>query len=485
MAVEEVKFYVLDVGQGSCNYVEIIDDNRDVIHNMLIDIGTDSQQEIADDNIEWLKNQIKDRANPRIDVVVLTHGDKDHYNMILRLQPALAPADTARIGMIRYGGDPKDYTVLTPLKTLEAYCDDIGGFEPGSSGYDSEADDPWADPIWPEEPEEGDVELRQIVANLPVLKGGGEVAKPTSDARKNTGSVVVGVFWNDYWIVCTGDATGSTLAGVNEKFKDAKDLPHTFSLTAPHHGSVKTTYDLKAATDKPYNEAIEVVNAFLDIFKPDTVSFSAGEKMHHHASMFVVEQMARHTPDILYWLDDACKDDRHFITTWIGYTITEKDEVPKFPETSGYATTQTEKNVYTTHYFCQDPYNKTGKDAGAKSTKRQKVDSYPYRYVYPPADAVQIKGDATVDDIPVGRNFEFYMTDDEVGMDSTENEARARAMKASVAPRRSAPPPSFFAAPGRALRAALAPQPAPPAVRRGLPLLEPAFHPLKSLRTVT
>jgi Metallo-beta-lactamase superfamily len=486
MATARVNFYVLDVGQGSLNYVEVLDGNDKVTNNMIIDIGTDSSNTIAEANMEWLRKKIEGYTNPRIDVVVLTHGDTDHYNLILGLLPALKPADTGRIGMIRYGGDKEDYTVGSPLKILKAYCSDIKGFAPSSTGYDSSDVDPWADPIWTA----GGVELRLLVANLPVLsKAGKPTKKPRADARKNTGSVIVGVYWDKYWYICTGDGTGTTLAGANDVFEGETGLPTTFLMTTPHHGSFKTTYNLSSTSATPSNIAIQVVDTFAGIFNPYTVSASAGEKNHHHASMFVVEQFSKYTKaDRTYWRDDACgKDDRHFITTWADYHITAPAVTPPFPKYERYITTQTKKNVYTTHYFIDSPYNDTvsvppSSSATHANKKAKTVLDYPYQYITPPEWAVKITSDSPAVGIPLGRNYTFYMTDKTIGMKSTTNSART--VMNSVAIVGAAAPPSFVAAASRTWRASMTPQPPSPALPRARPSLVPDYHPLKSLRAI-
>jgi hypothetical protein len=313
--VIEVRFHVLDVGQGACNYVEIIDDTGEVIHNMLIDLGTNSDQAIAADNIKWLNEQIKDRPDPRIDVLVITHGDTDHYNMMLKLLPALGPPGTERIGMVRYGGVPWRYKIgnTSLITELKKYCDDVGSFTPSETGY--RIDDSW-EPIWPADPEDGDVRLQLIVANTPHPKDPASSAKQQklNAEAVNTKSVVLGIEWDGYWMIATGDATATTVAEINEILEDNEaDLPTAFMLTLPHHGSRKTTYDLKVAAEEPGDEAREVVDTFLDIFKPMTMSISAGEKRHHHPSMLMVEQFSGHADDKhTFWDDPELGNGRHY-----------------------------------------------------------------------------------------------------------------------------------------------------------------------------
>ncbi|HEY1618109.1 MAG TPA: MBL fold metallo-hydrolase [Streptosporangiaceae bacterium] len=447
MSVAEVRMHVLDVGQGSCNYVEIVDDNEVVIHNMLIDLGTNSAQKIAADNLQWLIERIEDRDDPRIDVVILTHGDTDHYNMMLKLLPALNPADTERIGMVRYGGSSSRYNIgKTPLITaLWNYCDDVSTFTPSQSSYD-QATQTWT-PVWPASPQTGDVKLQLIAANTPhpcdAQKKNGEAI--------NTKSVVTAIHWHNYWMIASGDATATTLAEVNDILTGVThdDLPTAFLLTMPHHGSRKTTYDLRKAGDWPGDAAREVVDGFLETFRPMTMSVSAGEKHHHHPSMLMVEQFALYAyPHYTFWSDPALTQDRHFLTCWVDLPITGQGVTPAWPSGWLYNTTQTSLNVYSTLYFKSDPYNrKLAKKGGG---------SYYLRFQCPPLPATEFRDSVPQAGIPAGRNWHFYMGTN-VWVESTENAARAAATADFViarhAPWPSGPfPPPALQPPARGLR---------------------------------
>ena len=211
MSINEVRFHVLDVGQGSCNYIEIVDGAGDVIHNVLIDLGTNSKQQIAADNLDWLIKRIENRADPRIDVVILTHGDTDHYNMMLKLLPALNPAAKTRIGMVRYGGTLLRYKIGNTwlIKLLAKYSADVDTFTPVASSYDK-IKKTWT-PIWSAKSGADEVKLQLIVANTPHPRD----YKPTGESI-NTKSVVTAIEWDRYWMIASGDATATTLVQIND-----------------------------------------------------------------------------------------------------------------------------------------------------------------------------------------------------------------------------------------------------------------------------
>ena len=479
MAIEEIQFHVLDVGQGACNYVEIFDDGGDVVANLLIDLGTNSSQAIAADNLEWLREKIENNGE-YLDVLVITHGDTDHYNMIAKILPAFGDPDGNQIGMIRYGGPKWRYGGGNLIDTLDEYTDDMGSFSPSETGYDAE-DEEW-EPIWTDEDDE--VKLQLIVANTPHPRDPASMKKKQSMNAEavNTKSVVLGLEWDGYWIVATGDATSTTLAEVNGILGDvdSDDLPECFMLTLPHHGSRKTTYDLKNANDDVPDEDREVVDDFLNIFSPKSMSVSAGEKRHHHPSMLMVAQFAEHTAqDVKYWSDPALTDDRHFITCWIDLEITDPTVDPAWPPSWRYSATQTDQNVYSTFYFKDDPYN--------RKYVKAKGPSYYQHFVGPPLPADEIIANAPQTGVPTGRNWQFTMDETDLTVESSENEARAAAMAPDFTAMRGAPPAATFTRAGRQVRAMVGapPRPAGPAPqppRHGID--EPAGPRLYGLKVI-
>jgi hypothetical protein len=481
MTVGEVRFYVLDVGQGACNYVEIVDDGGTVTHNMLIDLGTNSSQAIAKDNLEWLRQKIV--ANARyLNVLVITHGDTDHYNMIAKILPAFGPPNNQQIGMVRYGGPDWRYGggLIATLKTYAKRIDphdgmsdpDCASFTPSQSSYDLYEDPTW-EPIWKSGDEDEDAKLQLIIANVPHPHDPRDMSrKPTQKMNAeavNTKSVVLGLEWDNYWIVATGDATATTLGAINDLLEhvDSDELPKTFMLTMPHHGSRKTTYDLKTASDIPGPAARGVVDDFLDLFPPRTISISAGEKRHHHPSIYMIEQFAKHiSADVTYWGDPSLQNGRHFLTAWIDTNITADSVAPAWPLRPQYATTQTRDNVYCTLYFKSAQYNMSGD-----------------RYVCPPMPATALGAGGTILGIPMGRNWIFSMDEDALNVESTDNAMRAlaEAPDFAVAPR--APPPSHATEARRRAGTTLSPTPFPPP-RRPARIAEPAGPRLRGLRVI-
>ena len=453
MPTARINFHVLDVGQGACNYVEIIDEDEAVTHNMLIDLGTNSSQTIATKNLEWLRNKII--ANHHyLDVLVLTHGDTDHYNMIAKILPAFGAPNHTQIGMTRYGGPSWRYKHGQLITTLAGYTQlidgedldsaNIGGFEPSDTGFFPGEDPEWY-PIWVDDESEDSPKLQLIIANTahPHDPANMAVKQQRMNAEAvNTKSVVLGLEWDGHWIVATGDATSTTLEVINGFINEGdEDLPKTFMMTLPHHGSRKTTYDLVAANNMPTNKARKTVDDFLNIFNPFTMSISAGVKKHHHPSAYMIEQFAGHLnhDKPAYWSDPACTGNRHFLTSWVDQAITANGFNPAWPVNWQYATTQTRNAMFSTLYFSDQQYN---------------ANRAP-RYIFPPNQGAGVGSADRVDDIPRGRNWEFSMDEEALHVDSEENPARAQAERADFMAAIAASPSSVVTAAGRASRANL------------------------------
>ncbi|MEA3012166.1 MAG: hypothetical protein QOD42_711 [Sphingomonadales bacterium] len=448
MPTARIDFHVLDVGQGSCNYVEIFDEHDAVTHNLLIDLGTNSRQAIAADNLEWLRQQII-ANNHYLDVMILTHGDTDHYNLVAKILPAFGPPAGNQIGMVRYGGPAWRYKKGRLINILKAYAvpilgvPNVGGLLASQTGYSAMTDPVWT-PIWSAGADATEPMLQLILANTPHDHDPLDLTKrqAMNPEAVNTKSVITALEWDGFWIVATGDATSTTLAAVNNLLAmvETAELPKTFMLTLPHHGSRKTTYDLRNANIVPGDDARKVIDDFLGKFPPRAMSISAGEKNHHHPSMYMIDQFVDNI--VLrepYWTDDELQNDEHFLTSWIDLRMTRDTVNPAWPLAWQYASTRTKANIYCTLYFKDAQYNAVAYE----------------QYLAPPVPVpVAVQDHTNITDAPLGRNWQFTMTADSFSVDSSENAARALAARAEFAGSPVAAAPAAFAtAAGRQARA--------------------------------
>lgn len=413
MATTQVNFQVLDVGQGSGNFIEIYD-GSELKHTVLIDLGTTSGKTQSPTAIAYITdklNSMKDAsgdAAPKIDLLLLTHSDTDHINLMWKLLKNFpATGDGAlNIEMVRYGGDSRHYKKgangKNILVELGKYCSDIR--PPGAAEMGVDKSGKWVR-FW----EEAGVEVYLVAANVPVVAGTASTdgTTPPSKKRKreaepdayalNTRSLVNIVEWDGYWYATAGDATATTLVECNKVLaKATSPLPTTFMLTVPHHGSKNTIFDLKVATDEPSDEAVKVVKSFAKKISARTLCASANKTGHHHPSLFVSDIFVKYTDTHIYWSDPLLADDRHLYTAWVDVTITGTGVDPAYPSTWEYASLETEQNYFTTLY------TRPGIIPIAN-------------YVYPPIPASELITDEPTGTI-AGARWNFYMTKTEMGI---------------------------------------------------------------------
>jgi len=218
VAPKALTIQFFDVGQGDGMYIVFPDDTT-----MLIDLGSTKNKELTSTDVTtYLTTETKFKNKGQtLDYLILTHGDRDHYNMVL----AFLKDQQVVLEHLMYGGYPADY------KT-------------GSTNLIKE--------------------IFKLHPNLPVIRavefpasmgdfGGAQVhvlaqdSQPSSVAddawRKNTGSVVIRIYYEGIVILLTGDATTETEITVVNNLV-AKGLADTLAsdvLKIGHHGSRRTS----------------------------------------------------------------------------------------------------------------------------------------------------------------------------------------------------------------------------------------------------
>jgi len=432
MAIKSVRYHVLNVGQGQGNYIEIVDDKGSVVHNILIDLGSSSKAPLSAKNLKWLNDAIGKRPDPRIDVVLLTHGDADHYSLISGLEPGLGAPDKKRIGMVRYGNpswrylqwDAKTREYKSTIEFLDKYCGAVTYLPSLHSGF-SRIKKTWT-PLWKTAKDE--VKLQLVMVNVPHPKLDNllhDDDKMNSTSHQvNMESLVSALEWNNSCFLSTGDATGLTLQAINNLFLNRRGeyektgLPSCLMMTLPHHGSRLTTFDLARSTGNITDEWFIYIADFVKLFEPKTITASADERFYHPHIDVIMEFVDYLDPNP-YWHDENTKSKtKHFLTSYIDYSLAGDDKT-RWPGRPAYLTTQTDCNVYTTRYFDDTRYNTLVKRPEVvvpkKLTgkrKRESKDFYP-RYVYPPDVGELATGneDAPLTGVPSYHNWTFEYDD--------------------------------------------------------------------------
>ncbi|MFC5740614.1 hypothetical protein [Dyella tabacisoli] len=406
MATTQVNFQVLDVGQGAGNFIEIYDGTT-LTDTVLIDLGTTSGRRQGATAVTYIYNQLNTMTDahgdpaPRIGLLLLTHSDTDHINLINQLLDRFPTGamHPLKIDRVRYGGDygmyAKGKRKKNVLVRLKSYCNDIKAPPAREIGVDKTGK--WI-PFW----QQADIKIHLVASNVPdstatTSRKRPRVSTPSAYAI-NTRSLVNIIEWDSMWYTTTGDATATTLVECNKVLAAVpKPLLPTFMATLPHHGSRKTIFNLKLASDDPQPVAVIVVKDFARSIAAKTVCASANETGHHHPSLLVSELFSEFTEQShVFWSDPLLTGQRHLYTAWVDKIITASGVTPAYTSPSRYASLQTSQNFYTTLY------TRPGRIQFAK-------------FVYPPTPAVAL-ATAAPTGTTNGARWNFYMTKTEYGL---------------------------------------------------------------------
>jgi len=367
MATTKVLMQVLDVGQGSGNLVEIYDGAK-LINTMLIDLGsTPSTATSGDEAVEYVVATLKSMDDPTIDVIALSHSDSDHINLIGKVLAKFKVEDLT-INACYYGGSYDRYTkrsvdILGEIDKYMPKGKSPQGFGPHVTNYNESGKK------WDAFHITAEVKLSLVIGNCPTP---GKLESPEEDTGGrldgftiNTWTTVVFAEWAGQRFVLTGDATGTTMAWCNGVFLVSGTLSNVFMLTAPHHGSATSSFDIKGV-EHQYT-AQENVEYFADFVRATTVTASAERKERYkHPSAKVLSYFwkNRESSDTYFWQDATFLPgkNRHFFTAYFikaDWDLSEPssggmDTDVKWPDADGWYTVQTGGNVYNTLYFVAD-----------------------------------------------------------------------------------------------------------------------------------
>lgn len=397
--MSKMRFCVMDVGQGSANFVQYFDSDAPgaIARNAgLIDVGSEGWrdeagkpsarlivQELLKMNAKWVELQ----------EVMLSHSDSDHHNLIEIVLdgfhvPTSGKSPNLEVQRTWYGGEYDLYqkgeakNVLARLlryRPLDSLRADVQRMLPAPwSSFDDPDPNNWA-PL----ARIGAIELWVLAANttgavVNAAKKPQYTLKDNGDGFSiNTKSLIVAAKFGGMSVIATGDATGLTLAhavNVLENPLVKVKLGTVFMITAPHHGSDTTTYSLnggKSALGRRLAKA--VVKQFVDDLAPQTVTASAGQRGNFgHPSMGVLADFSTHLLGAPKYIDPvlaAMGTNEHFYTAYfeaesLNWTPLPpiqppskkqktggKGKSPKWPDEAGWKVARTARNVFTTDYF--------------------------------------------------------------------------------------------------------------------------------------
>ncbi|WP_405436485.1 hypothetical protein OG373_06090 [Streptomyces avidinii] len=363
--MSKLVFWVLDVGQGSGNFVQLFDDSDKLIGSLLFDLGSEGKKSEA--GFPSAQTVAALLGNPgTLDLVALSHSDSDHINLIPELLSYFTTSELA-INTVRYGGDYARYQKRTGTNILA----ELGTYMPGTSspqhlppGFSAFRGDPAPAPDYTL----GDLKLWILMANaaapgakkakIALQARTGTKHKAADGSNANTNSLVLLVGFRGLQFIVTGDATGTTLYQINLVVNTSikKDyLDAVVMLTLPHHGSATTTFDVGGGIDGEDNLKNFVTNT-----TPYSLTGSADKRRSYkHPSAKVMEYfwagLARGEP---YWKDPTLGD-RHFYTAYFtpGDAYDYKDgkgALYTWPPSAWWYSVQTASDIYTNMYVYTD-----------------------------------------------------------------------------------------------------------------------------------
>ena len=263
MTIGTINFQVLDVGQGTGNFIESFDTTGALVNTVLIDLGSEYAKSTAGEaSAKWVADELNTMATPTLDAILLSHSDSDHINLLADMlayfnvpgqPPTVPPKKDLLIKAVYYGGDRAHYTKgkkkVNIINVLETYmkapankakslpCKETSYFDPKKAA--------------PPYLSIGGVNYYLLCVNVPKVyySNPGSIFYGVLDSFAiNTMSMIVVVEIGTYYYMTTGDATGTTLAYCNDVMKTYADFNtsqlknNLYMMTIPHHGSEVTLF---------------------------------------------------------------------------------------------------------------------------------------------------------------------------------------------------------------------------------------------------
>ncbi len=321
-----VKCSALYVGQGAANLIEIYENKGDqrAAGLILIDFGSAGKKGRPAGGTRGNEDEpnrcfsldaisdVLDKNTKKLDLLILSHLDEDHINMIPTLieEGRLLRIDSTIIGGTNRGISDRIHpfrkgsrmkTDVSPLvaklaKTVTGVCGDIRIFT---------ADDGYLDcdqSIYKKEIR-GESFTLKLLANrsTPSVKGASEFINSNS-------SVTVGEYrgaGKHYALIFPGDATSDTFRFINRRFADPqKRAKYTFLnaekkiLIMPHHSALRTACDgEKIKKDIKLEDQLSETRYFADTVQPSCIYASAhyNAKRYFHPNLNSLGVFAGHT----------------------------------------------------------------------------------------------------------------------------------------------------------------------------------------------
>ncbi|HAE46369.1 MAG: hypothetical protein CMO30_15570 [Tistrella sp.] len=235
--------------------------------------------------IEALELQMAQGKPPKLDLVLFSHQDTDHWTLTKEFLDQVATRNIPlEVGRIQLGGTnwgPQARATIGRLAKFLPEGDGPVSYLTNASDYgDANGDVTETMALGP-------VSIRTIVSNVPS-------ATKSQALIKNGSSAVAVVQYGQTAFILPGDATYETLDFANTLLQawTQSPLPNIYMMSAPHHGSLDTM-TRKNIGDK---SDLAELNTFVELTLPYSIFASAGYYSHHkHPYLSILVALSKHT----------------------------------------------------------------------------------------------------------------------------------------------------------------------------------------------
>lgn len=274
---------------------------------VLLDFGSDAPKNArsaVDYVVNVLQQQQQSHQFPRLDYVIISHQDTDHWSLLNGLMDEVDNLGIPmEVGRIICGGAGWKKGAEATIKRLSMYSSrrPVRPIDSGDQVYYLDKNfSNYSDPkTGPNSIGEIDgVNLRILIANAP-LAWGKDVNNPkdSSPIRNNGTSAVVVIDYLGESMILPGDATWQTLIDTNNILnlweKEGKNPLGTVTvMSVPHHGSLTTMTKKNDGAESDLSQ----LKDFLAFTKPKSVVASAGhENTYKHPYLIILGEMSKYT----------------------------------------------------------------------------------------------------------------------------------------------------------------------------------------------
>lgn len=315
MAADQMKVGVLHCDQGMSTLFKFYSKKK-LTHIAVIDLGSESKNwrfggDAIGQIVQALEEMIKDGSAPRIELLMISHQDKDHWSLIPDLLIHLngdAKLAKTTLGRIAYGGTGWKPAATRCLRQIEKQ------FKIEAEKLQGEGYSGFADPFAPEYFEEIEG------ARFWILGVNAEISvKSKEDLELNGTSAVVAVEFGGNFTIVPGDATADTLKLINDTIKTCIGMKQPNPILPcvlmgiPHHGALRTLADDFTTSTTP---KLKIATQFVKYSQPTTIAASAGYLSRFwHPYKRVMELFSssiKHTSNkhTFVWYDDEESNER-------------------------------------------------------------------------------------------------------------------------------------------------------------------------------